>query len=204
MIGRAVYPNGAVAAGVVIALLAASGAGGQIRKKLRNGAIELPAGTRMSVRLEESLDSRRTVSGEEFAAVLVKPVYWGRHTVIPKASMVHGVVVEVKQPVMRVTGASITIVFDRVETPDGRVIPIAAGVPGDFDLGETLGKGAAFAGKHVVKQVINTAVGGWLTPLYIADYARRGVQFVQKDKNVVIPAGTVLVIYLQRPVRVAL
>jgi len=32
MIGRAVYPNGAVAAGVVIALLAASGAGGQIRK----------------------------------------------------------------------------------------------------------------------------------------------------------------------------
>jgi len=188
----------------IIATLNAAGAHGQIKNTARGGSIELPAGTRMSVRLEKGLDSSTTVRGERFTAVLVKPVFWGRFTVLPGESAVHGVIAEVKKPRMRVTSASITLVFDRIETADGRIIPIAAGIPDDFDLAGAIGKGGSFLAKHIVKQAVNTTVGGWLTPLYIADYARRGVQFIQKDKDIVIPAGTVLEIYLERPVQVSL
>ena len=196
--------RGSIIAGMIVSLLAFASVRGQIRKEPARGFIELPVGTRMRVRLDKGLDSRKTRRGEVFAAALVKPVYWGRHTVIPKKSTVHGIVTEVKQPKLSVTSASITIVFDRVSTPDGKSFPVAAVVPSDFDLGEVLGKGGAFLGKHVVKQAINTAVGGWLTPLYIADYARKGVQFVQKDKDVSIPAGAILEIYLEQPAKVPL
>ncbi len=188
----------------IIAALNAAVAHGQIKNTARGGAVELPAGTRMSVRLEQGLDSNTTMRGERFTAILVKPVYWGRFTILPEESAVHGVIAEVKKPRMRVTSASITLVFDRIETADGRSIRIAAGIPDDFDLDGAMGKGGAFLAKHIAKQAVNTAVGGWLTPLYIADYTRRGVQFIQKDKDIVIPAGTVLEIYLERPVQVSL
>lgn len=189
---------------LIIASLNAASARGQIRSTAGKGYVDLPSGTRMSVRLEKRLDSNTTFQGEKFTAVLVKPVYWGRFTVLPRDSAVHGIIAEVKRPKMRVTSASIPLVFDKVETPDGRSIPIAAGIPDDFDPGEALGKGGAFMATHIAKEALNTAVGGWLTPLYFADYARRGVQFIQKDKDIVIPSGTVLVIYLYQPARVSL
>ena len=164
--------------------------------------VELPAGTNMTVRLATTLDSNTTRAGQTFSAELTSPVSSGGKVVFPKGSMVHGIVDEVKQPKLEVKKASITIVFDRVRTPDGRVAPIAAIVPHDFDLEGNLTKGANFAGKFVVKEGLNVATGGLLTPFYVADYARKGVNLTQKDKSVVIPAGSVLQIVLEKPARV--
>lgn len=188
--------------GVVITLLTTFSLFAQIKKKPEHGSIVLPAGTNMRVRLDRSLHSNMTRQGEEFTAILIKPVYWGRHTVLPAGSKVHGIVADIERPRMGITKASITIVFDRVETPDGRTVPIAAGIPGDFGTGEAMAKGGAFAGKLVVKKALNTALRGLLTPLYVADSVRKGIQFVQEDKEVAIPAGTILEIYLEQPVRV--
>jgi hypothetical protein len=58
----------------------------------------LPAGTRIHVRLGQTLDSRDTEEGQHFSGTLTAPVEAGGHVVYPAGAGVKGVVTEVKDP----------------------------------------------------------------------------------------------------------
>ncbi len=58
--------------------------------------ITVPAGTNVRVRLQESLDTRRNVSGDRFTATLDVPLVSGDRVVVPQGTVFTGVVVRSK------------------------------------------------------------------------------------------------------------
>jgi hypothetical protein len=165
-------------------------------------SVTLPAGTRMVIRLEKTLGSKTSKPGEWFKSALVEPVLSGTETVIPKGSTVYGIVDEVKAVKMKVIKAKIEIVFDRIETPGGKVIPINAGIQKDFDAAGALRKAGGTVGESAANKALETATQGLITPLLIYKKGRSAIEFAQKDRNVVMPEGSVLQIALREPATV--
>ena len=52
--------------------------------------VTIPARTRLHVRLDQTLDSRRSRAGESFTATLVEPIVVGAQTVVPKGTRFRG------------------------------------------------------------------------------------------------------------------
>ncbi|MDP8247650.1 MAG: TrbI/VirB10 family protein [Candidatus Tritonobacter lacicola] len=167
-------------------------------------SVTLPEGTKMVIRLGETLDSKTTRQGDWFKSELMDPVMDGAQTVIPKGSVVHGVVDEVKSVKMKVMKAKIEIVFDRIETPDGRAIPIHAGIYKGFDAVGAMNKAGGAVGEQVANQALESVTQGLIMPLLIAKKARKAIEFAQKDRNVVLPTGSILEIALKDPATVPL
>jgi hypothetical protein len=61
-----------------------------------NAAVVIPAGTRVRVRLGQTLDTKFTRPGARFAAVLDDPIVVGRRVVVPKGTPFTGTVVAAK------------------------------------------------------------------------------------------------------------
>lgn len=162
-------------------------------------SVTLPAGTKMVIRLEKTLSSQTSNPGEWFKSVLVEPVLSGTATVIPKGSTVYGVIDEVKGVKLKVIKAKIEIVFDRIETPTGKVIPINAQIHKDFDAVGALKKAGGSVGESVGEKALETATQGLITPLLIYKKGRSAIEFARKDRNVVMPEGTILQIALREP-----
>ena len=168
----------------------------------KSKSVTLPAGTRMVISLEKTLSSQTAKPGEWFKSVLVEPVMSGSGTVLPKGSTVYGIVDEVKGVKMKVVKAKIEIVFDRVETPGGEVIPIHAEIHKDFDAVGAMNKAGGAVGEQVANQALESVTQGLITPLLFYKKARSAIEFAQKDRNVVMPKGTVLEIALKEPATV--
>jgi hypothetical protein len=78
----------------------------------------IPAGTVLHVRLETTLTSKTSKSGDKFTGVVDQPVNVAGHEVVPQGSIVDGHVVFVK-PSKRVKGTGeMRIVLDTITTPD--------------------------------------------------------------------------------------
>jgi hypothetical protein len=160
---------------------------------------ELAEGTTIETKLLTGLDSSRAQSGEWFSAEVVSPVMYGQYTLIPAGSKVHGVVDEAAQPALKLAQpATVRIAFDRIETPDGRVIAVHAGLRKDVDAAKAINKLGGSVGTHLGEQELRGGrTGGVFLPLKIARAARKGEEFMNKDANVVIPAGTPLTLVLK-------
>ena len=76
----------------------------------------VPAGTRIAVRLEQSLDTMETARGQQFSAVVQEPVADSGGTVIvPAGSRIRGTV----HSVAGATGPRLRLRFDGIETTRG-------------------------------------------------------------------------------------
>ena len=188
---------GATLLGILLAYSAISRTAGEESKP-----VTLPAGTRLVIRLEKTLSSKTTKPGEWFKSALVEPVTSGAETVLPEGSTVYGIIDEVKGVKMKVIKAKIEIVFDRVETPGGEVIPIHAEIHKDFDALGALNKAGGTVGEQVANQALESVTQGLITPLLVYKKARSAIEFAKKDRNVVMPKGTVLEIALKEPATV--
>ncbi len=160
---------------------------------------ELKAGTKLQVTLVTSIDSSKAKAGEWFVAETAAPVMYGPYTLIPTGSKVHGVVDEAaRQGIAAGRAGRVRIVFDRIETPDGRVIPISAGIKKDLDTAKAINKIGGSVGEHIgERELRGGGAGGVFLPLKIARAARKGEEFMNKDKDVVIPVGTPLTLGLK-------
>jgi hypothetical protein len=74
-------------AGSVLAITVAAAAAGMMS---RDQALTVPAGTDIQVRLQHSIASNRSHSGESFQAAVARPVVIDGKTVIPKDAPVNG------------------------------------------------------------------------------------------------------------------
>lgn len=81
--------------------------------------VTLPAGTQLSVRLEDSVSSAQQHSGDSFAATVSAPVVMDGKTVIPKGARATGHVVEARASGHLKTPARLALRLDSVEV-DGK------------------------------------------------------------------------------------
>jgi hypothetical protein len=90
-----------------------------------NTKVLIPAGTILHVRLETTLTSKTSKTGDKFTAVLEKPVTSEGREAVPRGSIVKGHVVFVK-PSKRIKGAGqMRIVLDEITTPDNENIAMS-------------------------------------------------------------------------------
>lgn len=163
-----------------------------VRAQGAQRSAELKAGTPIQIALTDTIDSHRAKTGDRFAAEITSPVMYGRYAVIPAGSKIYGVVDQAASPVKKLSQpAGVRLVFDRIETPDGRVIPVNARIHKDFDAAKAINKAGGAVGEHLAeRQIGGGGAGGVLLPLKIAKAARKAEEFKNKEKDVVIPSGT--------------
>jgi hypothetical protein len=75
-----------------------------------------PAGTEFEVRLDRTIDTQTSVSGEELTATLIRPISAGGVVLVPAGAELHGTVARIDRFNPRVE-----LAFDSVALPSGRV-----------------------------------------------------------------------------------
>lgn len=180
----------------------------------------VPEGTRMRVRLASTLNTKTNRQGDRFTVKVVESVQVRGKEVIPVGTTVEGRVAEVRQP-GRIKGrAEVHLSYERLIFPNGvseTIIASQAELDDTQDeemdrregtiLGEStrkrraaeIGAGAAIgAGIGAIAggrkgAAIGAGAGGLIG---LVDVLRRG------GKDIEIPAGTLMVIRLDRPLTV--
>jgi hypothetical protein len=180
----------------------------------------VPEGTRIQVRLESTLNSKANRQGDRFTAKVIESVQVRGKEVIPAGTTVEGRVAEVRQA-GRIKGrAEVHLSYERLIFPNGVSETIIASQAELDDtqkeemdrregtiLGESnrrsraaeIGAGAAIgAGIGAIAggrkgAAIGAGAGGLIG---LVDVLRRG------GKEIEIPAGTLMVIRLDRPLTV--
>ncbi len=165
---------------------------------------DLPAGTRLRIRLDQDLGSKISQSGETFPATIVDDVVVNGQVVIPQGARAQGTVVDA-HPLGRFKGAAIlevrldgvqsrwgiypvsTTSVDRVEKGKGMRTGLFAG--GGAGLGALIG-GLAGGGKGAL-------IGG----LAGAGAGTAGDAFTG-NKEIYLPQGTYLTFHLERSVAI--
>ena len=180
----------------------------------------VPEGTRIQVRLESTLNSKANRQGDRLTAKVIESVQVQGKEVIPVGTTVEGRVAEVRQP-GRIKGrAEVHLSYERLIFPNGVSEAIIASQAELDDtqkeemdrregtiLGESnrksraaeIGAGAAIgAGIGAIAggrkgAAIGAGAGGLIG---LVDVLRRG------GKEIEIPAGTLMVIRLDRPLKI--
>lgn len=176
-------------------------------------------GTTLRASLETTLSTRTARPGDRFTATLREPVYVEGREVIPYGSQIEGRVTEVERP-GRVHGVGkMDIAYERIVLPNGDKEPLVASTRGTEgprntkvdregtiqgpnsrkrDVEETAAAGGIGAGIGAIAGgAKGTAIGGGAGAIIgLADSMRR------RGKDLELPAGTTLVIQLDRPLEV--
>lgn len=110
-------------------------------------------GTVLELALSTEIDADVTEEGDEFFGKIIKDVLVDGRLVIPRGTVVHGVLSTMEDPKRAGRNGYITTRFDYLITPDGREVPIE----GNSSTRDSKGKAAA---KVVGRAAGYTAVGG--------------------------------------------
>ncbi len=167
--------------------------------------VELPAGTEISVRLDDTLSSKDSRTGENFSATVADDVVVNGTVVIPKDSRADGTVVDAKPLGKFKGGALLALRLSHVHTTwgsypvetsavsrtkKGKGKRTAVMIGGGAGLGALIGRGWPAGGKGAA---IGAAAG--------AGAGTAGSAFTG-NKQIVLPAETLLTFRLQNPVRI--
>jgi len=165
--------------------------------------VTIPAGSEMTVRLDNAVGSKISTEGQEFTATVAEPVSVNGQVVIPQGATAKGVVAEAK-PLGRFKGGARLALALKSVTVNGTDYPVEASVSrvakgkgkrsaiaigGGAGLGALIG-GIAGGGKGAA---IGAAAG--------AGAGTAGAAFTG-NKDIVIPAETALGFKLAQPVEV--
>ena len=109
----------------------------------------IPAGTKLSLELLQTVDTYACQDGDSFNLMLLNDQKVGDKVVLPSGSVIRGCVQKVKPSRRLSRGAVLYLDFDHVVTPTGRQLPISLSVYGmrtvtyDGGIYRTLGYGQA-------------------------------------------------------------
>ncbi|CAN5870835.1 hypothetical protein BH20GEM1_BH20GEM1_20470 [soil metagenome] len=181
-------------------------------------AVTLPAGrTQVFVTASTRVTSDDSQAGDPVEAVTGEPIVVDGEVVVPEGSTVRGRVESVDPGEYPLRRPSIEIVYDRIETPDGRVIPIEARTSGEvgtvvqhprgdhdrmrnvlLGAGVGAGVGGATGGKRgaVIGAIAGAAMGAgvghggidWCASVEPGDSI-----LIILDRDAVVPRGPVIV-----------
>ena len=165
---------------------------------------KLPAGTTLAVRLDQSLGTFRNRSGDTFTATLDAPVMANKKVVIPKGTQFSGHVMSAT-PSGRLKGRGyITITLDSFDL-DGQTYRISTSASSRATAGHKKRNMALIGGGAGVGTLIGGLAGGGKgAAIGAAAGAAAGTAGAAAtgEKNVSIPAETLMRFTLKAPLRV--
>lgn len=165
------------------------------------GAVEVPAGTEIDVRMQQSLNSGTTLVEDRFEATTLTDTVVNGRTVIPAGAVMRGVVTAV-EPATRTNRTSrLTVSFDQV-TVSGRAYPIRGTVTQAIEAGgvkSELPRTGVGAG---VGAVIGGILGGTKGAILGGVIGAGGTIAATEGRQVDLPQGTVLRVRFDSPARI--
>jgi hypothetical protein len=165
------------------------------------GVIEIPSGTEIDVRLQNTLNSGTAVVEDRFEGTTLTDLGVNGQLAIPAGAVVRGVVTGVERATRTNRTARMTLSFDQV-TVRGRSYPIRGtvtqAIEGEGIRGET-GRTAAGAG---VGAIIGGILGGFKGALAGVLIGGGGTIAATDGKEVELPQGSVLRVRLDSPLDV--
>jgi len=165
------------------------------------GAIEVPAGTEVDVRLTNTLNSGTAQVEDRFEGTTLVDLNIQGKTVIPAGSVMRGVITAVEPATRTNRTAKMTVSFDQV-TINGRSYPIRGtvtqAIEGEGIKGET-GRIATGAG---VGAILGGILGGFKGALAGILIGGGGTIAATEGKEVELPQGSVLRVRLDSPVQI--
>ena len=171
------------------------------RTTASTGALEVPVGTEVDVRLQNSLNSGTSQVEDRFEGTTNADVMIDGRVAIPAGSLVRGVVTSVEPGTRTNRTAKMTVSFDQV-TVNGRSYPIRGtvtqAIEGEGIRGEA-GRTAAGAG---VGAIIGGILGGFKGALAGILIGGGGTIAATEGKEVDLPQGSILRVRLDSPVQV--
>jgi len=165
-------------------------------------AVQVPAGTRLEVRVDQALSTERNRAGDKFRATLEAPVETEGREVLPRGARVSGHVTT-SRPSGRLEGrAVIGITLDSVES-NGRAVPISTSLDTKTSEAHKKRNIELIGGGAGVGALIGGLLGGGKGAAIGAGAgaaAGTGGAAVTGEKNIEIPAETVFTFRLKAPV----
>jgi hypothetical protein len=169
----------------------------------------LAAGTLVDAAITDAISSRQARAGDAFTADVVEDVTNGGGVVIPAGSTVHGTITEVKAASSAGSTGTLTLAISSV-TVRGETYDVSASIDSlatttkgrpvsGGDVARVAGGAAAGAilGRVIGGNATGTVVGG-----VIGGVAGVAVSAAIKDVDIVLPAGTHLLLTLRQPLTV--
>jgi hypothetical protein len=164
----------------------------------------LPAGTPITIRTTETIDTDRNRVGDTFAATLEEPLMLGSQTLVPRGAEVKGTIAYAKES-GRVSGQSELILELSEVRVNGRTYPLRTS---DYtEIGASQGKrtAAAAGGGAAIGAIIGAIAGGGKGAAVGAATGAAvgtGVQVLTRGQTLKVPAETVLEFRLQHALTV--
>ncbi len=164
----------------------------------------VPAGTEMSVRVNDEISSEKVAAGDNFTATLDSPVYVGENIVIPARADVQGRVVEVKSAGKFAGRSELILKLTRLSY-NGRSYNIDTNTWEKYGSSRGKNTAAKVGGGAAIGAVIGAIAGGGKGAAIGAGVgagAGTGVQAMTKSEQIVLRPETLLTFTLDQPVTV--
>jgi hypothetical protein len=166
--------------------------------------VTIPTGTRLRVRLDQDLGSKISQPGETFGATLENDVIVNGQTVIPRGARVEGTVIDAKALGHFKGGALLELRLERVRTPWGSY-PVQTSTMEQAEKGKGKRTGLFAGGGGALGAIVGGIAGGGKGAL-IGGLAGAGAgtagSAMTGNKEILLPAETLLTFRLERPVHV--
>lgn len=166
------------------------------------GAVEIPAGTEMDVRLSNSLNSGVAKVEDRFEATTLVDLNINGRTAIPAGSVVRGVVTAVEPATRTNRTARMTVSFDQI-TANGRAYPIRGTVTQAIEGEGLRGEAGRIGTGAGVGAIIGGILGGFKGALAGILIGAGGTIAATEGKEVDLPQGSVLRVRIDSPVQIA-
>jgi hypothetical protein len=161
----------------------------------------LPVGQELDLRLQTTLSSNTAQAEQRFEATTAVDLRQGDRLLIPAGSRVRGVVRDVKEAGNIDRIGSLTLAFDQI-TVRGREIPVRALATQVYEsqgIREEVGTVGTAAG---VGAIVGGIIGGVKGAIVGATIGAGGVIAATEGKDVTLPAGTIVRVRFDAPVRI--
>src|SRR6266404_2832411 len=168
--------------------------------RLTNKTFTVPAGTVISVRLGETLGSKSSQPGQNFDATLAEPVVVEEKEVIPAGAGAHGVVVDAKPLGRFKGGASLQIELTSIKDYNVQTASVNRSAKGKGKRTAVMIGGGAGAGA-LIGALAGGGKGAAIGALVGGGAGTAGAAFTG-NKDIVLPAETVLSFKLLQPIEV--
>lgn len=171
------------------------------RTQTTASATEVPAGTELDVRLQNSLNSGTAQVEDRFEATTLVDLNVNGRVLIPVGSVMRGVVTAVEPATRTNRTARMTVSFDQV-TVNGRSYPmrgtVTQAIEGEGIRGEATRAGAGAAVGGIIGAVLGGVKGAVLGVLI----GGGGTIAATEGKEVELPQGTVLRVRVDAPLQI--
>ncbi len=168
-------------------------------RRMGSGAINVPNGTEMTVRLDTPLSSKTARREDRVEATIAESVRVDGEVQIPAGTRVRGIVQDAQPAERPSKGGRLDLAFDQLVMPNGQRVDIRSTVASVKESGvdkKRAGLGAVLGG--ILGGVLEGKEGALIGVLV----GGGGAVVASKGDDVELPAGTVVNLRLERPVAV--